>query len=147
MYGKLGLKLFSTVLCAALLTAGLALAQEPPPGGPGTGAGVPPYDKTSETTVKGALDSVKQVDTPSGVKGTRLYLKQGGQTIEIYAGPANFFAKSGIVFTKGEALEVTGSKVDIQGASALLARQIKSGGKTIVVRDENGRPVWARQAQ
>jgi hypothetical protein len=148
-------QLVLAVLCAAVLTPGLALAQAkpaaPPPGaaasgGPAVNAGSPPpYDKATETTLKGPIQEVKLVDTPSGVQGTRLMLKQGQQIIEVYAGPAPFFTRQGLTFAKGEPVEVIGSKVQIKGAPALLARQIKKGDKIVVVRDEAGKPAWARQ--
>ncbi|HEV7514661.1 MAG TPA: hypothetical protein VGR07_00025 [Thermoanaerobaculia bacterium] len=157
-------KLILAALVAAVLTAGLALAQAKPaapaPGGsPGaTDAGaanaaggaanagaMPRYDKATEVTLKGPIQEVKLVDTPSGVQGTHLMLKDGPQLIEVFAGPAPFFTRQGLTFAKGEAIEVTGSKVQVKGTPALLARQIKRGDKTVVLRDETGRPVWARQ--
>ena len=143
-------QLVLAVLC--VLTPGLALAQAkpaaPPPGAAASGTGgpaVPAYDKATETTLKGPIQEVKLVDTPSGVQGTRLMLKQGQQMVEVYAGPAPFFTRQAMTFAKGEAVEVTGSKVQIKGAPALLARQIKKGDKTVVVRDEAGKPAWNKQ--
>jgi hypothetical protein len=147
-------RIFSAALCAALLTSGLALAQakpatpgaKPAPGKPAAGrpGGPPPYDKATETTIKGPIQEVKLVDTPSGVQGTHLMMKQGTQTIEVFAGPAPYFARQNITFTKGTAIEVLGSKVQVQGVTALLAREIKMGGKTLKLRDESGQPAWAR---
>jgi len=128
-------KLALAVLFAAALTSGLAQAQA---GGPA----LPAYDKATETTLKGPIQEVKLVDTPSGVQGTRLMLKQGQQMIEVYAGPAPFFARQGLTFAKGEPVEVIGSKVQIKGVPSLLARQIKKGDKTAVVRDDAGHPAW-----
>jgi hypothetical protein len=129
-------KLALAVLSAAVLTSGLALAQA------GGGPALPSYDKATEITLKGPIQEVKLVDTPSGVQGTRLMLKQGQQLVEVYAGPAPFFTRQAMTFAKGEPVEVIGSKVQIKGASALLARQIKKGAKTVVVRDEAGKPAW-----
>jgi hypothetical protein len=125
-------------LVTLVLTATVSFAQ----GGQG---GPPPYDKKTETTVKGPIQEVKLVDTPSGVKGTHLLLKQGSDTIEVFAGPAPYFEKNSFTFAKGDAVEVIGSKVDVNGVHALLARQIKKGGKTINPRDSDGQPNWRRQ--
>ncbi|HTQ79051.1 MAG TPA: hypothetical protein VMM92_03580 [Thermoanaerobaculia bacterium] len=161
MTAKLPAKtLFTALLAVVLASAALAqTTQVPPPSqtpqatkpaaapGAGAGGGMPRYEKASETTLKGPIEEVKMVDTPSGVQGTRLILKQGDKKIEVYAGPAPFFARAKITFTKGEMIEVTGSKVEIQGTPALLAKQISKGGQIIVLRDDAGRPVWARQPQ
>ena len=144
-------RIFTAALCAALLTSGLALAQgkpAAPPAKAGAGpGGPPPYDKATETTVKGTIDEVKIVDTPSGTQGTHLVMKQGGQTIEVFAGPKPFFDRQNVTFTKGAAVEVIGSKMQLQGANALIARQIKVGGKTVNPRDESGKPAWAPNPQ
>jgi hypothetical protein len=143
-------RIFSAALCAALLTSGLVFAQgktAAPPKPPGPQAGgpgrMPQYNKATETTVKGPIAEVKLVDTPSGVQGTHLLMKQGQQTIEVFAGPVPFFSDQKVTFLQGTPIEVIGSKMQIQGINAMLARQIKMGGKTIVVRDESGKPAWA----
>jgi hypothetical protein len=152
-------------LCALLstmaFTAGTGTAQAQPQGkppapaaappgaagvgAPPPGAAVPRYDKTTETTLKGPIVEVKLVDTPSGVQGTHLMLRQGQQMIEVFVGPTVYLNAQGMNFAKAEAIEVIGSKVQINGASALLARQIKKGDKSFAVRDENGRPAWAKK--
>jgi len=137
-------------LCAAVLSTGLALAQAPAPA-PAPGAvasgGMPRYDKKTETTLKGPILEVKLVETPGGVQGTHFLLKQGQQTIEVFAGPSVYLTGQGMTFAKGEAVEVIGSKVQVAGIPALLARQIKKGDKTLALRDETGFPAWAKKPQ
>jgi hypothetical protein len=48
-------------------------------------------------------------------------------------------------FENGDALELTGSKVSVDDQSFILARDVKKGDKTLVLRDENGMPAWARR--
>jgi hypothetical protein len=129
------------VLLAGLMLLGTALSAQGGPGG-----GPPPYDKKTETTLKGPIQEVKTVQTPSGVDGTHLMLKDGKGLIEVFVGPAPFVTRLGVTFAKGEAIEVIGSKMQIKGMPALLARQIKKGGKTFQVRDESGDPLWLRAA-
>jgi hypothetical protein len=148
------LNLVATVaVIAAWLTVGLAFAQAPPAAPPaqgnppGAGAGAPPppprYDKKTETTVKGPIDEVKLIDTPSGVQGTHLMIKQGKETIEVFVGPTAFLERQKFPLAKGDAVEVTGSRVTINGIPALLARQIRKADTILILRDETGRPVWA----
>ncbi len=151
---QLSLAGLSTTLCAALcavvLSTGLALAQAPAPapapGAAGTG-GMPRYDKKTETTLKGPILEVKLVETPGGVQGTHFLLKQGQQTIEVFAGPSVYLTGQGMTFAKGEAVEVIGSRVQVAGIPALLARQITKGDKTLALRDETGFPAWAKKPQ
>jgi hypothetical protein len=145
-------RLFLVASVAAWLTAGLVLAQggapapappvaDTPP--PGAGAPPPRYDKRTEATLKGPIVEVKRIETPSGVQGTHLLLKDGKEPIEVFAGPTLFLERQKFPLAKGDAIEVTGSRVTFNGAPALLARQIKKGDTILVLRDENGRPVWA----
>ena len=102
----------------------------------------PPYEKKSEITLKGPIQEVKAYPTVSGVEGTHLMLKDGKQRIEVFAGPTLFLKQMGATFAKGETIEVIGSKMEIRGISALLARKIKKGAKTFEFRDEQGTPLW-----
>jgi hypothetical protein len=70
-------------------------------------------------------------------------LKQGKEMIEVFTGPTVFLEKQTFPLAKGDAIEVTGSRVTINGTAALLARQIRKGDTILILRDENGRPVWA----
>ncbi|HZF08326.1 MAG TPA: hypothetical protein VFE33_06005 [Thermoanaerobaculia bacterium] len=145
---------------AAWLTAGLVSAQggapapAPPASAPADttpppGAGVPPprYDKATETTLKGPIQEVKVVTTPSGIRGTHLMLKDGKQVIEVFTGPTVFLEAQKFPLAKGDAVEVTGSRVTVNGTSALLARQVRKGDTVLILRDENGRPVWAAKKE
>jgi DNA/RNA endonuclease YhcR with UshA esterase domain len=74
-------------------------------------------------------------------------LKDGGKPIEVFAGPTVFLQRQAFPLAKGDAIEVTGSRVTFNGTPALLARQIKKGDTILILRDENGRPVWAAKAR
>ncbi|HZF09524.1 MAG TPA: hypothetical protein VFE33_12110 [Thermoanaerobaculia bacterium] len=134
---KFSLVVLSTLVIAALVGT-FAFAE-------GTFAGPPPYDKKTEVTLKGSIQEVKKVQAPNGVEGTHLMLKDGKQVVEVFVGPSAFITRQGAAFGKDEAIEVIGSKLQVAGAPALLARQIKKGGKTFEFRDEQGSPLWARQ--
>jgi hypothetical protein len=141
--------------CITALTAGLGTGHAQPPGhpvapptgAPGLGPGpvMPRYDKATEATLKGPIVEVKLLETPNGVQATHLMLQEGQQMIEVFAGPTLYFKAQGMTFAKGDAIEVIGSKVQVSGAPALLARQIKKGDKNLALRDESGRPAWAKK--
>jgi hypothetical protein len=149
-------------LCIVALTASLGTdraeaqgnpppppARAPGPGAPAPGGPAAPvmprYDKATETTLKGPIVELKLLETPNGVPATHLMLQDGPQMIEVFVGPTIYLTAQGMIFAKGESVEVTGSKVQISGAPALLARQIKKGDKSLALRDESGRPAWAKK--
>ena len=65
------------------------------------------------------------------------------ETLEVRLGPTTFLEKEKFTFAKGDQIEVTGSKVKIEGADALIAREVKKGGKTLTLRDAQGVPAWS----
>ncbi len=103
------------------------------------------YDQSTVTTISGTIQSV---DTLSGRGGNfqliQLTVKDTSGTIAVNIGPAFYLDQQKILFKVGDAVEVTGSKVQFNGTDVILAAQVKGGGKTITLRDDSGRPVWAR---
>jgi hypothetical protein len=47
-----------------------------------------------------------------------------------------------LVFTAGDEIEVRGSRVRVEAADALLAREVIRGADTFLFRDASGKPVW-----
>ena len=129
------------MIAIAVLTLGAAsaLAQR----GMGQGAGRM-YDTATETTVKGTVEEVKQISGQrGGPGGTHLIVKTDKETLEVHLGPTTFLEKEKFTFAKGDQIEVTGSKVKIGAADALLAREVKKGDKTLTLRNAQGVPVWS----
>jgi len=117
------------VLCAAI-----ALAQAPK---------TPKYDKATETTLKGTVGEQKTV--PGADEGTHFMLQDGDKTIIlIHVGPEKFLKEIEASFTKGDKVEIVGSKVkSAEGEDEILAREITTkDGNVIVLRDKKGEPVW-----
>lgn len=123
-------------VCAlAVSFAGMALAQ--------ARSGARIYDPATETTVQGTVESVASVEGRRGWSGTHLQLKSGDQKYDIHVGPSAFIAKSGFTFSAGDQIEVVGSKVRLNDADALIARQITKDGKILTLRDKQGIPAWS----
>ena len=100
------------------------------------------YNPTTETTIKGEIDQVAQV-TRGRMTGTHVFVKAEGITWEVALGPAAFLDSKGFSFAKGDSVELTGSKVTISGKDYVIAREVIKDGKTLLLRDKNGIPVWA----
>lgn len=141
----------------AMLAAPAALAQ----GGMGRNMRMPRYDTSTVTTVRGTIQEVHEEMMRRGgmgrmsttgrmgamrtgsMGGLHLVLKTKKETVTVLAGPARFAKDQGFSFAKGDKVEVTGSRVMYNEAKAIIAREIKKGGKTLVLRNKNGVPKWS----
>jgi hypothetical protein len=109
------------------------------------GQGEPAYDPATETTVRGVIEEVTRPMCPmmAEKKGLHLTVKAGEQSYVVHLGPASFSEKHGFSPQAGAAIEVTGSRVQMEGKESLLARKLVSGPLTLVLRDERGKPAWS----
>jgi len=107
-------------------------------------ASVPKYDVATEATFKGTIDEVRDRQCPvSGGMGAHIVLKLAdGKTIEVHLASVKFMKLYELTFSRGEQVEVTGSKVMFEGVETIFAREIKRGNDTFEFRDKDGKPVW-----
>ena len=134
------------LILAALVFVGLAPADGAQSGrGRGQGGN---YDPATETTMSGQVSAVDNV-IPQGSSGRRglgglhLTLKTSGESIVVHLGPAAFVKEKSFTVAVGDRVDVTGSRISLEGDSVLLAREIKKGAQTLTLRDTSGRPLWS----
>jgi hypothetical protein len=128
------------------LLAGLILSLASPAGVSAQGRGGGPhhsYDAATVETLAGTVVEVRQVSGQHGWEGVHLVLKTGSETIEVHLGPAWFLENQAQQIGAGDEVAVTGSRVEIDGSAAILAAEIAKGDEVLVLRDENGFPVWS----
>jgi hypothetical protein len=102
----------------------------------------PKYDVSTETKMKGIVQELKYLP-PSGAKPqARLLMKSGTDDVEIYLCPKSFLDDMGVTFKKGDEIQVTGSKIKLDGAELTLAREVSKGEDKLILRFDNGKPVW-----
>jgi hypothetical protein len=115
------------------------------------------YDANTETTFKGTVADVRtgrsalywvtQIHTMGrgrkGVQEKQLVLKTDTETVRIYLGPAAFLTEQRVEIRKGDALEVTGSRVIMDESPVVLAREIRKGDGAWTLRDVTGQPLWS----
>ena len=132
------MKAWALAVLVGVLTCGAVAAQAPANGS------VPKYDKTTEVKLKGTVVDVRDYHCPiSGTMGSHLTLKlQSGGTIELHLAATKYMKSYEMVFSKGDEIEVLGSKVKFNGGDTVLAREITRGQDSFVFRDEKGKPVW-----
>jgi len=104
---------------------------------------VPKYNVASEVTLKGTIVEVSDHQCPiSGTMGFHFMLKAADQTIEVHVAASKFMKDYELVLSKGDEVEVIGSKVKFEDADTILARQVTRGTDVFVFRDKTGKPVW-----
>lgn len=157
------LSLAAGIVLASLLVLPLAWTQQ----GPGPGRQTRMYNPANETTIKGTIQEVKTVRGRHGWNGTHLTLRvknrvtdvreniengkvvseettREGRTVDVHLGPATFLKDKGFSFAKGDQIEVTGATARLGGSEALIAREVRKGDETLVLRDAQGIPKWSR---
>jgi DNA/RNA endonuclease YhcR with UshA esterase domain len=136
-------RLWTTVFGVALaaLVSMPALAQK----GAGGPKGSPRYDPKTEVTVKGTVEEVKEYPSRSGWRtGQHVTLKTEQGSLDVHLGPTEYWKKNGFHLAKGDSIEVTGSKSNVDGAEVVLARQVKQGERAVTLRSAQGVPAWSR---
>jgi hypothetical protein len=118
----------------------------------------PLYDSKSEATITGTVADVStggpgrlgwlmRVHTfglgHKGTGETQLRVKTDTDTVEIHLGPTAFLKGKSVEIREGDTLEVTGSRVMLDGARVFLAREIRKGEITWTLRDATGQPLWS----
>jgi hypothetical protein len=109
---------------------------------------MPHYDKATEVTLQGTVEKVEQAapkNCPNCETGVHLWLDSDGTSYEVHLGPTSFLKEKEWTIEKGDALELTGSKVSVDDQSFILAREVKKADKSLVLRDANGMPAWSRR--
>ena len=121
-------RLVSAVALIVLLAFTVAKAEAP----------APKYDKSSEVKIKGVIDEVKTtVDN-----NVHVTLKNDKGLLDVFVAPESFLKEMEITFAKGDAIEVLGSQLTLDGNAVLLAREVTRNGDIMTMRDDHGKPVW-----
>lgn len=121
-----------------LVWASPGLSQKAPP----QDVSLPKYDLQTETKTDGVIDEVNLLSVGKRKDFTELIIKRGDDKLHIYVCPKPFQDEVGLSLSKGDRVEVTGSKVKQDAAEVILARQLVKGTDTLMFRDDKGNPVW-----
>jgi len=103
----------------------------------------PAYSAWNEVTVQGTVEDVQEFYCPiSGDQGTHLLVKTESGSVQVHLAPTRFLRDKNLRFSKGDLIQVVGSRIKYQGHEALIARTVVRGTQTMAFREQNGRPVW-----
>ena len=144
----------SRTIVLVLLVAGIVL---PPAafaqrgmmwkGSGGWGSGAPygrMYDPKTVETVSGEVVELAFLTPAKGMgRGIHILLKSDKETISVHLGPAWFIENQDLKIEKGDRIDVRGSRVTFQQKPAIIAAEVKKGDETLLLRDDNGIPVWS----
>jgi hypothetical protein len=104
------------------------------------------YNRQTVTTVKGAVESLGVMPPRSrGSEGgiRRVVLKTGQGPTTVFLGVIWYLEQQQVSLKPGDQLEVTGSKVTLGQQPAIIAKEFKVDGRTIVLTNDRGIPVWS----
>lgn len=101
------------------------------------------YDPNTVETIRGQVVGTNSFTAGRGMwQGRQLLVKTGNQTIAVHLGPAWYLNNQDFPIKNGDEIEVTGSRIDFSGSPAIIAAEVRQGGKVLKLRDNNGIPVW-----
>ena len=85
------------------------------------------YDTATETKIKGTVEEIKPAASESKTALIELMLKGDSATVDVSLCPKPFLDDLGVGYTKGDSLEITGSKVKRGDLEQVLAREVVEG--------------------
>ena len=141
-------------ITAVIAILALALApQASAQGGPkwrgsgGWGPGSPYarlYDPKTVETISGEVVKVDRVSPMRGMStGVHVVLKTDKEQVSVYLGPLWYLENQDVKIEPKDKVEITGSRVTVQGTPAIIAAEVKKGDQILRLRDEAGVPVWS----
>ena len=109
------------------------------------------YDPKTVETVSGDVMSIEQIQGKAwgagrggrgGGYGVHLILKTEKEQIAVHLGPSWYLDKQGLKIAPKDRIEVRGSRITFEGKPAIIAAEVKNGGRSLRLRDDNGVPEW-----
>jgi hypothetical protein len=102
----------------------------------------PKYVAATETKLKGAVQELKFVPGAGGKQMAYLVVKSGADTVQVLLCPKSFLDDMGASFKPEDKVEITGSKIQQDGADLILAREVAKGDDNLTLRFKDGKPAW-----
>lgn len=104
------------------------------------------YDRGTVETLSGTVIEVERLAPRrlERLSQVHLLLKTDEEAVIVRLGPESWLAKHDFNLAPGDLLSITGSRVNHPRQTFLIAGKVKKGNQILSLRDENGRPLWAR---
>ena len=102
------------------------------------------YDPKTVETIRGEVVSVDVIRPEKGMSlGVHLMVKTEKETISVHLGPAWYIKRQDIKIGPKDKVEITGSRITLDGKPTIIAAEVKKGDEILRLRDENGYPAWS----
>lgn len=99
----------------------------------------PNYDTKTVITITGKVTKAEAfVAEPMRIKAVRVFVKANRKTYEAHLGPVWYIKKQDFKLEPGDKIKLTGSRID----SKIMIQQFEHGGRTFVLRNQDGQPKW-----
>ena len=117
------------LIVAIFATSTAALAAQP--------AAASAYDSAKETTLNGTVQKVLTQHVAGSPAGLHVLVSASQGTVDAHFGP--FVSKDArAALHAGAAVQIVGSTIQVKGKQYFLARQLTTGGRTVVIRTNTG---------
>jgi hypothetical protein len=101
-----------------------------------------PFDPQTVTTVRGIVVDAPVIREGGLPEMVHFTMKAGPETLVVVLGPNWFLAPQGFSLRALDRVEVTGSRLQLEGKPVLVAREINWDNKSLKLRDDKGNPLW-----
>lgn len=145
---KIGVLIVAISLCSLLYMSPLFAQQGMQwKGGGGWGKDTPysrMYNQKTVETISGEVVSVDIITPMKGMcYGVHLMVKTAKETVSIHLGPGWYIENQDTKIEPKDKVEVTGSRITLEGKPAIIAAEVKKGEKTLKLRNKKGVPLWS----
>ena len=98
----------------------------------------PAYEVEYEGLISGVVHSVMRHEGMD----VQLTLGVGETTMQILVAPMDWLDAQQFTVRPGESVEIVGARQSASAADTIVAREIRTGRQTLVLRDSEGRALW-----
>ncbi len=116
-------------------------------GSGGWGTGTPygrMYDPKTVETITGEVISIDKITPMQGMNyGVHVMVKTDKETISVHLGPGWYIENQDAEIKQKDKIEVTGSRIMLEGKPAIIAAEVKKGDEVLKLRNEKGIPLWS----
>ena len=102
------------------------------------------YDFQTTETLNGKVVSLDSLPSRRDFPRTHLIVQTDKETIEVHLAPSWYLAEQDFDLTLQDKITIIGSRINIDGQEAIVAREIINRDKTLTLRDRDGIPLWHR---
>jgi hypothetical protein len=75
--------------------------------------------------------------------GLLLMVQTQGEVIAVHLGPGWYLEEQGFEVRAGDQVTVRGSRIVLDEKPAIIATEVRKGDRVLLLRKDNGWPVWA----